>query len=140
MDSFSGALQRAINFLTLRPRNAAVSAPSDGAVAGFTAGSLLLWLVLDRLRYGKDAEFVPYDAPGFAWYMLPFLLAAWLASRLTQPRVEFRNILFLLVVAAPIPIGCSFLLGHNVPGKLFTAATVALVVYTIVYLEVGLGA
>ena len=82
----------------------------------------------DRLRYGKEAEFAPYDAPGFAWYMLPFLLAAWLASRLTRPRVEFRNILFLLVVAAPLLIGCAFLLGHNVPANLFTAATVALVV------------
>jgi hypothetical protein len=140
MDSFWGALRRAIGFLTLRPGKAAAGAPSDWAVAGFTVGSLVLWLVLDRLRYGKDAEFVPYDAPGFAWYMLPFLLAAWLASRITRPRVEFRNILFLLVVAAPVLTGCSFLLGHNVPGKLFTAATVALVVYAIAYLEVGLGA
>src|ERR1700755_2431120 len=131
MDSFWGALRRAIGFLTLRPGKAAAGAPSDWTVAGFTVGSLVLWLVLDRLRYGKEAEFVPYDAPGFAWYMLPFLLAAWLASRLTRPRVEFRNILFLLVVAAPLLIGCAFLLGHNVPANLFTAATVALVVYGI---------
>ena len=140
MDSFWSALRRAIGFLTLRPGKAAVAAPSDWAVAGFTVGSLVLWLVLDRLRYSRDAEFVSYDVPGFAWYMLPFLLAAWLASRLSRPRVEFRQILFLLVVAAPVLIGCAFLLGHNVPGKLFAAATVALVVYAIAYLESGLSA
>jgi hypothetical protein len=141
MDSFWGALRRAIGFLTLRPGKAATGASaSDWAVAGFTVASLVLWLLLDRLQYGKDAEFVAYNAPGFAWYMLPFLLAAWLASRITRPRVEFRNILFLLVVAAPVITGCSFLLGHNVPEKLIIAATVALVVYAIVYLQVGLSA
>jgi len=135
-----GALRRALDFLTLRPRHAAVGAPSDWAIAGFTAGSLILWLVLDRLRYGHDAEFVPYDAPGFSWYMLPFLLAAWLASRLTRPRVRFRNILFLLAVAGPVIIGAAFLLAHDVPRNLVTAVAVASVVYLIVYLEVGLRA
>ena len=135
-----GALRRALDFLTLRPRHAAVGAPSDWAIAGFTAGSLILWLVLDRLRYGHDAEFVPYDAPGFSWYMLPFLLASWLASRLTRPRVRFRNILFLLAVAGPVIIGAAFLLAHDVPRNLVTAVAVASVVYLIVYLEVGLRA
>jgi len=135
-----GALRRALGFLSLRPRQAAVGAPSDWAIAGFTAGSLILWLVLDRLRYGHDAEFVPYDAPGFSWYMLPFLLAAWLASRLTRPRVRFRNILFLLAVAGPVIIGAAFLLAHDVPRNLVTAVAVASVVYLIVYLEVGLRA
>lgn len=135
-----GALRRALDFLSLRPRQAAVGAPSDWAIAAFTTGSLILWLVLDRLRYGHDAEFVPYDAPGFSWYMLPFLLAAWLASRLTRPRVRFRNILFLLTVAGPVIIGAAFLLAHDVPRNLVTAVAVAFVVYLIVYLEVGLRA
>ncbi len=135
-----GVLRRAADFLTLRPRRAAVGAPTDWAIAGFVVGSLILWLALDRLSYGKDAEFVPYDAPGFAWYMLPFLFAAWLASRLTLPRVEFRKILFLLLVLAPPLIGCAFLLGHNVPSKLLIAVSVALVIYAIVYLEAGLRA
>jgi Peptidase C13 family len=135
-----GALRRAIGFLTLRPGVAMVGVVSDWAVAGFTVGSLVVWLMLDRLRYGRDAEFVPYDAPGFAWYMLPFLLGAWLASRLTRPRVEFRNILFLLVVVAPVLIGCAFLLAHNVPRNLVTVTAVALVIYLIVYLELGLRA
>jgi hypothetical protein len=139
-DAGPGALRRAIGFLTLRPGRVAVGAPSDWAIAGFAAGSLVLWLVLDRLRYGHDAEFVPYDAPGFSWYMLPFLLAAWLASRLTRPRVRFRNILFLLAVAGPVIIGAAFLLAHDVPRNLVTAVAVAFVVYLIVYLEVGLRA
>jgi hypothetical protein len=134
------ALRRALGFLTLRARKSAVGAPSDWAIAGFTLGSLILWLLLDRLRYGRDAEFVPYDAPGFAWYMLPFLLASWLTTRLTQPRVEFRHILFLLVVTAPVLIGGAFLLGHNIHGNLIIAVAVALVVYAIVYLELGLRA
>jgi len=136
----SGALRRAIGFLTLRPHQSATGAPTDWAIAGFTVGSLILWLALDRLSYGNSAEFVPYDAPGFAWYMLPFLLAAWLASRLTRPRVEIRKILFLLVVLAPVLIGCAFLLSHNVPRRFVIAVAVALVVYALVYLEVGLRA
>ena len=135
-----GALRRALGFLTLRPGSSVAGAPSDWAIAGFTVGSLILWLALDRLRYGHDAEFVPYDAPGFSWYMLPCLLAAWLASRLTRPRVEIRQIIFLLVVLAPVLIGCVFLLGHNIPAKLLIAVVVALAVYAIVYLEVGLRA
>jgi len=135
-----GALQRAIGFLTLRPGNAAVGRVSDWAVAGFTVGSFVVWLMLDRLRYGRDAEFVPYDAPGFAWYMLPFLLGAWLASRLTRPRVEFRNILYLLVVVAPVLIGSAFLLAHQVPRNLVSAVAVAVVIYLIIYLELGLRA
>ncbi|HWM70271.1 MAG TPA: C13 family peptidase [Steroidobacteraceae bacterium] len=131
---------RAIDFLTLRPHKSASTPPTDWAIAGFTVGGLILWLVLDRLRYGRDAEFLPYDAPGFAWYMLPCLLAAWLASRLTRPRVEFRSILFLLVVIAPVLIACAFLLGHDVPQKLVAVISAALVLYTIVYLEVGLRA
>jgi hypothetical protein len=135
-----GALRRALGFLTLRPGSSVAGAPSDWAITGFTVGSLILWLALDRLRYGHDAEFVPYDAPGFSWYMLPCLLAAWLASRLTRPRVEIRQIIFLLVVLAPVLIGCVFLLGHNIPAKLLIAVVVALAVYAIVYLEVGLRA
>jgi Peptidase C13 family len=135
-----GALLRAIGFLTLRPRASALTPPTDWAICGFTVGGSILWLVLDRLRYGSNAEFVPYDAPGFAWYMLPCLLAAWVSSRLTRPRVEFRSILFLLVVLAPVLIGCAFLLAHDVPQKLVAAVTAALVVYTIVYLEMGLRA
>jgi hypothetical protein len=135
-----GALLRAIGFLTLRPRASALTPPTDWAICGFTVGGLILWLLLDRLRYGSNAEFVPYDAPGFAWYMLPCLLAAWVSSRLTRPRVEFRSILFLLVVLAPVLIGCAFLLAHDVPQKLVAAVTAALVVYTIVYLEMGLRA
>jgi len=135
-----GALQRAIRFLTLRPGTASLGLVSDWAVAGFTVGSFVVWLLLDRLRYGRDAEFVPYDAPGFAWYMLPFLLGAWLASRLTRPRVEFRNILFLLVVVAPVLIVSAFLLAHHVPRNLVSAVAVAVVIYLIVYLELGLRA
>jgi hypothetical protein len=131
---------RAIDFLTLRPRKSASTPPTDWAIAGFTVGGLILWLALDRLSYGRAAEFVPYDAPGFAWYMLPCLLAAWLASRLTRPRVEFRRILFLLVVLAPVLIAGAFLLEHGVPQKLVPVITAGLVVYTIAYLEMGLRA
>jgi hypothetical protein len=134
------ALMRAIGFLTFRPRKHAPSPPADWAIAGFAAGGLLLWLLLDRLRYGRDAEFIPYDAPEFTWYLVPGLFAAWLASRLTRPRVEFRNTLFLLVILAPVLIACAFLLGHFMGRNLQTAAALAVVVYTIVYLETGLRA
>jgi Peptidase C13 family len=132
------ALARAIGFLTFRYRKRALDLPTDRAIAGFAAGGLLLWLLLDRLRYGPDAEFVPYEAPAFTWYLIAGLLAAWLASRLTRPRVEFRSVLFLLVVLAPVLIACEFLLGLRVGRTLQAGGALALVVYTIAYLETGL--
>ena len=131
-------LARAIGFLTLRPRKHVLHPPSDWAIAGFTAGGLFLWLLLDRLQYGSDAEFVPYNAPDFTWYLVAGLLAAWLASRLTRPRVEFRNTLFLLVILAPVLIACAFLLGHGVGRNLQAAAAGAIVLYTIAYFNTGL--
>jgi hypothetical protein len=132
------ALARAIGFLTFRYRKRALDLPTDRAIAGFAAGGLLLWLLLDRLRYGPDAEFAPYDAPAFTWYLVAGLLAAWLASRLTRPRVEFRSVLFLLVVLAPVLIACEFLLRLRIGRPLQAGGALALVVYTIAYLQTGL--
>ncbi len=149
MDSFSDETKtttgpsswaRALGFLTLRPRKHVLNPPTDWAIAGFALGGLLLWLALDRLRYGVNAYFIPFEAPGFAWYIVPGLLAAWLTSRLTRPRVAFRQVLFLVVVLAPVLITCAFLLGRGTPRNLDAIAAAALVIYTLAYLETGLRA
>src|SRR5690349_10908689 len=95
-------LRQALRLLLLRPAKHAMVPPGERTVASLSILSLGLWVLLDRLQYGADAQFAPYGAPGFAWYVLAVLLAAWLISRTTRPRVELRSSLYLLVVVTPI--------------------------------------
>jgi hypothetical protein len=150
MESFSvektaGApnpLAQALLFWTLRRRKSAPSPspvpPTDWAIASFAAASLILWLLLDRLRYGRNAEFISYEVPGLTWYVVPALIAAWVASRIARPRLPFRSVLFLYVVLAPILIACTFLLDHGVAPALQKADVVGVAAYVIVYVGAGL--
>jgi len=138
MESFSVELKRVFSLWALRGRHGASSPPTDGVIVSFGAVSVLLWLVLDRLRYGRDAEFLPFAAPELTWSVAPALTAAWLASRLCRPQVQFRSVLFLFVVLAPIVIACAFLLEKEGAPVLHVAAIVGVTAYVIVYLASGL--
>jgi hypothetical protein len=131
-------LTQALLFWTLRHRKSIPGPPPDWAIAGFGAASLILWLTLDRLRYGQNAQFTPYEVPLLAWYVVPVLIATWAVSRITHPRVEFRSVLFLFAVLAPIIIACTFLLDHGVAPALQTAATLGVAAYALVYVAAGL--
>jgi hypothetical protein len=134
-----GPLARAFGFLLLRPGLAALPPPSDRAIACFAIFALGLWLLLDRLRYGSHAQFIPFEITGFAWYLLSGLLAVWATSRVTRPQVDFRSVLFLFVVVAPALITGAFLSdGGAATPKLQLAGVTAITVYLIVYMVVGL--
>jgi peptidase C13-like protein len=146
MESFSAEatdtqpkpLTQAFLFWTLRRRKNPPNPPPDWAIAAFGAASMILWLLLTRVRHGHYAQLLPFQVVLLPWYVAPVLIAAWVASRITQPRVEFRSVLFLLVVLAPIVIACTFLLAHSVTPILQKPAVVGLTAYVIVYLATGL--
>jgi hypothetical protein len=131
-------LMRAVRFLLLRPQKTPFNPLPDWVIGGFAVGSLLLWLALDRFRYSSNAEFTPYDAPALTWYVVFGLLVTWLASRMVQPQVAFRSILFLFVVLAPVLVTCTLLLDDKVPAALHTAAAFGVATYVIVYVASGL--
>ena len=84
---------------------------SDAAIFALFALSLTVWLVGDRLRAGDNAELNLYDASGVAWYVLAAMLIAWVAARLSNPRVMYRQALFLVAAFAPLVIATFWLLG-----------------------------
>jgi hypothetical protein len=147
MESFSAEttarepkpLTQALLFWTFRRPKNPPSPPTDWAIAGFATASLILWLVLDRLRYGGNVEFNSWEVPSLFWFVAPVLTAAWAASRIASPRVQFRSVLFLFVVLAPIVIACTSLLGRrHVAPALQIAAVWGVATYAIVYLAAGL--
>jgi hypothetical protein len=146
MESFSAEttarepkpLTQALLFWTFRRPKNPPSPPTDWAIAGFAAASLILWLLLDRLRYGGNVEFASWEVPMLFWSVAPVLTAAWAASRIASPRVQFRSVLFLFVVLAPVVIACTSLLDHHFAPALKIAAVLGVAAYAIVYLAAGL--
>jgi hypothetical protein len=131
-------LTQAFLFWTFRRRKSPPLPPTDWAIAGFATASLILWLVLDRLRYGGHVEFASWQVPELFWSVAPVLTAAWAASRIASPRVPFRSVLFLFVVLAPIVIAGTSLLGRDVAPALQITAVWGVAAYAIVYLAAGL--
>lgn len=131
-------LTQAFLFWTFRRRKNPPRPPTDWAIAGFATASLILWLVLDRLRYEGNVEFASWEVPMVFWPVAPVLTAAWAASRIASPPVQFRSVLFLFVVLAPVVIACTSLLYHDVAPALKVAAIWGVAAYAIVYLAAGL--
>jgi hypothetical protein len=64
--------------------------------------SLVLWAGLDRLDYEGDVELFWYSISEIGVLVLAVLLAAWVLSRLSRPRIELRQALLLLLGFLPI--------------------------------------
>jgi hypothetical protein len=93
--------------------------------------SFALWVALDRLNYGGDVEFFWYSAYENGVVALPVLLAGWILSRLSRPRIEMRRALLLVLGFLPIFLAVIWiatrlpLIGAAIAGfMLFAAAEV----------------
>ncbi|HYJ39459.1 MAG TPA: C13 family peptidase, partial [Steroidobacteraceae bacterium] len=64
--------------------------------------SLVLWIGLDRLRYGGEVELFIYGVTENAAMVLAVLAVAWLMSRASRPRIELRQGLLLVLGFLPI--------------------------------------
>ena len=71
--------------------------------------SALLWVGLDRLDYGSDAEFSWFSIYENGFLVLCVLFAAWALSRQSRPRIEMRRALLLVLGFLPIFIAASAL-------------------------------
>jgi hypothetical protein len=78
---------------------------SDWPIIILLAVSLALWALGDYQQAGgSTARLFPFGASGLAWYVLGLMLVAWVGSRVSLPRVPFRQSLFLLALTAPVMV------------------------------------
>ena len=124
---------------TLRSLRGELPEPSDLAIGTLALVSLGLWVALDWLRIGPGARFLHYGLSGVAWALLEVLWMAWILSKLTHSRLQYRTALFLLVAVAPVVIGVNAVLAEVVlPLHWILLTGIMLLIYALTYLARGL--
>ena len=106
---------------------------TDRALIGLGLASLLLWGTLDRWRAGPGAVLEPLETPLVSVYLVLVLASAYLASRLSNPRTEFRSTLFVALGSLPVLIAAGFWIDLRLDGKIADAAWMALALYGLLY-------
>jgi hypothetical protein len=100
---------------------------------GLGLASLLLWVALDRWRAGPGAVFEPLEAPLACAYLVLVLATAYLASRASSPRVEFRSALFVVLAFLPILMVAGYWIDRRLDGVAAVAAWMLLSLYGLLY-------
>ncbi|MEJ0086366.1 MAG: C13 family peptidase [Pseudomonadota bacterium] len=127
--SIAQQLAAAGKLLLLLRADAARLAGSDGAIALLGAMALALWLPLDRLIFPGPMDFVLEQIGGLSFVIAGALALAWIAGRLSVPRIEYRRA--LLVVTASMFIAIAGSASFNLfaerwfPGTLVALAAAA---------------
>jgi hypothetical protein len=89
--------------------------------------SFLLWVGLDRLSYGSEAEFSWFTVYENGFLVLCLLFAAWGLSRLSRPPIEMRrSLLLVLGFLPPFVAGFSLAMWLPLPGAVLLLVLVAL--------------
>ena len=96
---------------------------------GLGLASLLLWVALDRWRAGAGAVFEPLEGPLVSVYLVLVLVTAYLASRASKPRFEFRSALLVVLGFLPVLIAAGFAIDLRLDGKAAVAAWILLALY-----------
>lgn len=97
-------------------------------------GSLLLWIGLDRWQVGAGARFEPLEAPLIAVYLVLLLGSAYLASRASRPRLDFRRTLFVVLGLVPPLLVAGFAIVARFGGRASARPAWALVcLYALLY-------
>ncbi len=118
---------------TLRRAANIPSAATDGATFGFGLAALALWISLDRWQAGPGAQFQLWDTLTISIYGMLVLTLAFVLSRASRPRVEFRCVLFVMVAALPILVAAGFLILWRMDGRAAIGALLLLCLYAIIY-------
>jgi hypothetical protein len=126
--SLAQELGAAARQLLLLRADAARLIGSDAAIALAGALALALWLPLDGLLYPGRAEFMLEQSGGLAMVIAGALALAWLLSRLSVPRLEYRRVLLVVVVAMFIAIAGST--AFNYLANNYFAGLAVLLVFT----------
>jgi hypothetical protein len=100
---------------------------------GLGLASFLFWVALDRWRAGPGAVFEPLEAPLVSVYLVLVFVTAYLASRASRPRLEFRSALWVVMGFLPVLIAAGFAIDLRLDGKAAVAAWVSLALYGVAY-------
>ena len=122
-----------VRLWTLRRTGDIPSAATDSAVFGFAAAALALWISLDRWQAGAGSQFQLWDTLTISIYGMLVLCLAFVLSRASRPRVEFRSVLFVLVAALPILVAAGFFILWRMDGRAAIGALMLLCLYSIGY-------
>ena len=118
---------------TLRRVTGIHTLAADRSLIGLGLASLLLWGTLDRWRAGPGAVFEPLEAPLVSVYLVLVLVIAYLASRASNPPLQFRSTLFVVLAFLPILIATGFWIDMRLDGNTAVAAWMLLALYALVY-------
>lgn len=124
--------------LLLRPAPPQSLALDDRSMFWLAAGCVAWWMLLDRIAAPQDSEFYAYGVALLGWYVAILLLVALLWSRLSQPRVEFRGTLALVLGFVPVGIALSVAAGHYLSEPVALGAFVLIALYATFYGNAGL--
>jgi hypothetical protein len=98
----SNWFSRLLRLLTLRRVDDLAAMASDASVAGCAALALALWVIADRLQWGRGVEFDSFGFSMLALIALLVLALAYVSARLSTPPLPMRCT--LLIAVAPLPL------------------------------------
>jgi hypothetical protein len=112
--------------LTLRRVDDLAAMASDASVAGCAALALALWVIADRLQWGRGVEFDSFGISMLALIALLVLALAYVSARLSTPPLPMRCTLLIAVAPLPLFIIVSALIDSYVAERWRTRASVLL--------------
>lgn len=132
--SFKDFVRAAFKLLTLRTTDVGALALSDRAAASILIGSLGLMIGVDWILADAGSLFSPFGLVVSSWYAMLALIAAWLSSRLSEPRVEIRQLVTIMIALTPAAIVIRLLCEYFLDG-VWLAATTLTALYAALVLE-----
>src|SRR5450631_1980015 len=123
----------------LRPVRSAPSGSPNRAMLVMGAAWLILWVSIDRWQSEPDPQFLASGVPLLAWYVLAILaLAALMQWRTRAP--AFAPMLAVSLGAVPLPLLFVGVIAIYLDPRWFWGTSIAVGVYTLLYLARGLHA
>ena len=113
-----------LRLLTLRRLDDLADRASDASIAACGAASLALWIIVDRLQWGRGVQFDAFGIPMLALIALLVLALAYLTARLSNPPQPMRCTLLMAVASLPLWIAVSALIDAYVADRWSTLAAV----------------
>lgn len=123
--------------MLLRPFDAAHVVGRDATILLLGALLLALWIPIDPLVDSQRLEFDWYSVPGLAWVVGGVFALAWLLSRTSRPRADYRRVLLLTLGALPVAMLGS-LAFERVAERWVVPLAGLFGVYALLYFERGL--
>lgn len=130
------SVARLVALLALRP---ARFVGRDLSIFVLATILLALWTVLDPLTSSDALEISWYSLPGIAWVAAGVLALAWVLSRISRPRIPYRQALLLATGTLAIAIFIA-VATRIVDDSWFYLVIACAILWTAVYLLRGLSA